>query len=219
MSDHGELDGLGDNDHTQYYAVAGGNPLTADFELGADARLLVDTDGDTILEVSGGGSAVNYLDLNASAATKDLNIAAKGTDSNITIAITAKGTRTVYAVRQICLGKGKTKAVHLHREIIGAPTGMFVDHINHNGLDNRKANLRLATRLQNARNRPKTNKATSSQYKGVSYRRANGKWSATIFTDGRNVHLGYFETEIEAAKTYDKAAIERYGRFAALNLK
>lgn len=132
---------------------------------------------------------------------------------------TAKGTRTVYAVRQICLGKGKTKAVHMHREIIGAPTGMFVDHINRNGLDNRKANLRLATRLQNARNRPKTNKATSSQYKGVSYRRANGKWSATIFADGRNVHLGYFETEIEAAKTYDEAAIERYGQFAALNLK
>jgi hypothetical protein len=125
----------------------------------------------------------------------------------------------VYAVRQVRVGKGKTKAVHLHREIIGAPAGMYVDHINHNGLDNRRANLRLATRFQNARNRPKTNKATSSKYKGVSYRAGNDKWSATIFADGKNVHLGHFETEIEAARVYDDAAREHYGSFAALNLR
>jgi hypothetical protein len=130
---------------------------------------------------------------------------------------TAKGTRTVYAVRQICLGKGKTKAVHMHREIIDAPAGMYVDHINQNGLDNRRANLRLATRFQNARNRPKTNRATSSKYKGVTYRPKQDKWTATIFANGRSVHLGHFKTEIEAARAYDNAAREHYGRFAALN--
>ena len=129
----------------------------------------------------------------------------------------AKGTRTVYAVRQICLGNRKTKPVHMHREIIEAPAGMYVDHINQNGLDNRKANLRLATRFQNARNRPKTSRATSSKYKGVTYRPAQDKWTATIFANGRNLHLGHFRTQIEAAKAYDRAAKEHYGPFAALN--
>lgn len=130
---------------------------------------------------------------------------------------TAKGTRTVYAVRQICMGKGKTRAVHMHREIIEAPAGMYVDHINQNGLDNRRANLRLADRCQNARNKPKTNRATSSKYKGVSHRPKQKKWTATIFVNGRNVHLGHFKTEIEAARAYDDSARKHYGRFAALN--
>ena len=130
-----------------------------------------------------------------------------------------EGTRTLYAVRQICLGKRKTKAIHMHREILNAPDGIYVDHINRNGLDNRKANLRLATRRQNARNTPKTNKTTSSKYKGVSLRTRQGKWSATIFADGRNTHLGHFESQIDAAKAYDKAAKKYYGQFAVLNFE
>jgi hypothetical protein len=129
----------------------------------------------------------------------------------------SKGTRTHYAVRQICLGGRKTKAVHMHREILNAPHGMYVDHINRNGLDNRKANLRLATRTQNARNRPKTNKKTYSEYKGVSFRSLHGKWCATIFSNGRNFHLGHFDNQIDAAKAYDKAAKKHHGDFAALN--
>jgi len=122
-----------------------------------------------------------------------------------------KGGRTYYASSQ-----KKGKAIKMHRLIAGAPKGLFVDHINHNGLDNRKRNLRLCTRLENIRNQlPR--RGGSSQYKGVCWRKREKKFVATICVDGKKLYLGYFDDEIEAAKAYDKKAKELFGQFAYLN--
>ena len=104
----------------------------------------------------------------------------------------------------------------MHRCIIKVPTGCVVDHINHNGLDNRRANLRPATRAQNNRY-SKKRKNTRSKYKGVSYYSREKQFVAKITTDGKTVKLGYFEDEVEAAKAYDKAARKYHKEFAYLN--
>jgi len=107
----------------------------------------------------------------------------------------------------------------MHRIIIEVPVGLFVDHINHNGLDNRKANLRLATPADNARyaRYPKIN--TSSRYRGVWYIKQRKKWRATIVVNRKRKQIGYFKHEIDAARAYDKAAKLYYGDFAILNLE
>jgi len=99
------------------------------------------------------------------------------------------------------------------------PEDMVADHINHNGLDNRKANLRLATPADNARNAryPKIN--TSSKYRGVWYNRQTQKWRATIRVNRKRKQIGYFHNEVEAAKAYDRAARKFYREFAVLNFE
>jgi hypothetical protein len=96
---------------------------------------------------------------------------------------------------------------------------MVIDHINHNGLDNRKANLRLATAADNARNAryPKAN--TSSRYRGVWYNKQTRKWRAQILVDGKRKQIGYFEREMDAARAYDVAAKKFHGHFAVLNFE
>jgi len=103
----------------------------------------------------------------------------------------------------------------MHRLITGAPKGFFVDHENHNGLDNRKQNLRLCTRAQNNRNQRPYGK--TSRYKGVSRYKRTNRYIAAICYQGKRFHLGYFKDEIDAAKAYDKKARELFGRFAYLN--
>jgi len=103
-------------------------------------------------------------------------------------------------------------------ELLDIPDWLFVDHINHNGLDNRKANLRLATRTENNRNRRKFNKpGRTSRFKGVSRRKGSKRWSANIWLDGRQKSLGHFDDEIEAACAYDTAACKFHKEFAVLN--
>jgi hypothetical protein len=109
------------------------------------------------------------------------------------------------------------KIAYMHRVIMNAPAGYFVDHRNHNGLDNRKSNLRLATPAENTHNKRKTKRATTSKYKGVSLRKNENKWVSHIDYQGRRIHLGFFKDEAEAAKTYDKAAKKFHGEFASLN--
>lgn len=104
----------------------------------------------------------------------------------------------------------------MHRQVVDVPDGMVVDHINRDSLDNRKANLRPATRAQNVWNSTKR-KGGTSRYKGVSFKKHNAKWIARIYTKGREIHLGCFENETDAAKAYDNAAKKYHGRFAALN--
>lgn len=91
----------------------------------------------------------------------------------------------------------------------------FVDHINGDKLDNRRANLRLCTNAENLRNGK--SRGGSSQYKGVCLHKQNKNWIATIMKDGKAKHIGCFDDELSAAKAYDKAAISMHGAFARLN--
>ena len=91
-----------------------------------------------------------------------------------------------------------------------------VDHINGDGLDNRRGNLRLATRSQNAIN-AKKRKNTTSRFKGVYFDSYTGKWRAAIHRDGKRIHLGRFAVEEDAAFAYNRAAVELFQDFALLN--
>ena len=121
-----------------------------------------------------------------------------------------------YAIRGQIIDHDCIKLVSLHRLIMDAPKGVLVDHRNGDSLDNRRANLRLATRAQNCCNVRKR-KNTSSRFKGVSFRKNRGKWAAYIGVAGKRISLGYFDSEIEAAKAYDEAAKKYRGEFARLN--
>jgi hypothetical protein len=105
----------------------------------------------------------------------------------------------------------------MHRQILDAAEGKFVDHINHNGLDNRRANLRIVTKEQNNWNKRKYFGNYSSRYKGVSRPKNCGKWRAKIFYKGKGIFMGYFDDEESAAKAYDAKARELFGEYAALN--
>jgi len=91
-----------------------------------------------------------------------------------------------------------------------------VDHVNGDGLDNTRANLRPATTSQNAANRQKRS-GRSSKYKGVVFRKDRKKWIARIQVDGRRINIGLFENEMVAAKAYDDKAIQHFGEYAVLN--
>jgi hypothetical protein len=92
----------------------------------------------------------------------------------------------------------------------------LVDHINGDGLDNRRCNLRPATLVENARNRRLPSNNTSG-FKGVNWHRGNGKWAASITADGRRHSLGYHDSPEDAGRAYDAAAIRLHGEFACLN--
>jgi len=108
------------------------------------------------------------------------------------------------------------KTMYLHRLILNAPNELEVDHINGNSLDNRTSNLRFATRSLNEANKGKPAHNTSG-YKGVSYYKATGKYSAYIEVNQKKKHLGYFKTAEEAAQAYNNAAKEQWGDFAKIN--
>lgn len=110
------------------------------------------------------------------------------------------------------------RRIFMHRQLMGLSRNdaRLVDHINRNGLDNRKCNLRLCTYQQNLRNVGPHCDAVS-QYKGVAWDKARNKWKAAICIDGKSIFLGRFDDETEAAKAYDIAAVEAFGSFAWLN--
>ena len=106
----------------------------------------------------------------------------------------------------------------MQRFILGLKKGdcKHVDHINHNTLDNRRSNIRIVTIMQNAMNRKKIKNKTSC-YKGVCWHKSTSKWHCQIHVNKKRIHLGYFENEIEAAKTYDIAANKHFREYAHLN--
>lgn len=120
--------------------------------------------------------------------------------------------------RVIRTEKGTTKTIYMHRQIMGFPKKMHVDHKNHNTLDNRRDNLRVCTNSQNHQNRL-SHKNSISKYKGVCWLKTQKKWVAGIELNGRKTHLGCFTDETEAAKAYDEAAKKLFGEFAHLNFK
>ena len=106
----------------------------------------------------------------------------------------------------------------MHRLITNAPKGLMVDHINHNGLDNRRKNLRLCTVSQNNRNRrPITRPNKGSKYKGVTFDKKRNLFKAEIQHNKKKYFLGRFKSQIKAAQAYDKKARELFGEFAYLN--
>jgi hypothetical protein len=125
-----------------------------------------------------------------------------------------------YAVRveelQVQGGRRRRRAVFMHRHLMQVDPGILVDHKNGDGLDNRRRNLRACTHAQNTQNARKF-KRGSSAYKGVSWHTPAGKWQAQIQVDKKKMCLGYFDNEVLAAKTYDRAASKHFGEFAALN--
>ena len=103
----------------------------------------------------------------------------------------------------------------MHRYIMNAPDYLEVDHKEHDKLDNRKCNLRLASRSQNSANKPP--REGSSKYKGVCWDKRYQKWVSYIKFNYNKYFLGYFNTEEIAAQTTDKKALECWGEFAYLN--
>lgn len=126
-----------------------------------------------------------------------------------------KGKNVLYAERSARRADGRYSRMLMHRELLRPPDGYVIDHINGSGLDNRRANLRLATVAQNAWNSGKRN--PRSGYKGVWLAKDKGLWRAAIVCHGKREHLGYFRDKREAAKAYDRAAREYHGAFAVLN--
>ncbi len=128
---------------------------------------------------------------------------------------------TFYAVRNTGQRIGEKRVVlKMHRAVLEVPDGMFVDHINHNGLDNRRANLRPATQAQNARNRRKVHRDNyHSKYKGLTWYKSQNRWAVRIMVDNKSKFIGYFDNELDAAKAYDTAAKKYHGQFASLNFQ
>ncbi len=120
----------------------------------------------------------------------------------------------VYAQRR-CRGK----TIRMHQFIMNPPKGMVVDHIDGNGLNNRRCNLRICTRLQNGWNRTRRKPPdASSQYVGVyRYKGYSGKWYVKVQGDGNATNLGPFDSEIEAARARDYRAVELHGPYAHVN--
>lgn len=117
--------------------------------------------------------------------------------------------KCVYAVRD-------GNRVYMHREIMKPNPAQEVDHINGNGLDNTRDNLRLCVHRQNLCNQRKQS-GRSSRFKGVCWFKSKRKWTAGIKVNQKRINLGLFKDETEAAMAYDRAAIEHFGEFARTN--
>ena len=134
----------------------------------------------------------------------------------------SKHGRTGYAYRIKIVSKNKSSKkprkrinIKMHQDILCTKSG--IDHIDHNGLNNCKNNLRICTQQQNCFNAQKTNKPTSSKFKGVTFDKQTNKWIAQITHNGNYIKLGRHVNEIIAAETYDKAAKKLFGEFAYTN--
>lgn len=116
-----------------------------------------------------------------------------------------------YAARR---DRGKT--IYLHRAILPAPKGMVVDHLNHNRLDDTRANLEVCTQGENLRNTQKR-RGTASRFRGLYFCKRTGTWCPRIRFEGKYIYLGSFAEEIAAARAYDYKAVELLGEKAPVN--
>ena len=119
--------------------------------------------------------------------------------------------RAVYAQRRQVVN-GIKRPVLMHRVIAGETQGLEVDHIDGDGLNNTRANLRLVSRAQNAHNRkPQANTLTG--LKGVAFDGRKGRWVARIMRDGKRFYLGYFDSADKAGAAYAEASARIHGEF------
>ena len=124
---------------------------------------------------------------------------------------TRKSDHRLYAYRS-----KERKSIGMHRDVMNAAKGFVVDHIDGDGLNNRKSNLRLCTWTENSLNkRPRSN--GRSRYKGLAWQKRTGKWEVRITKCGKRRYLGTFDDEMEAAIAYDRKAEVLFGEFAYLN--
>jgi hypothetical protein len=116
--------------------------------------------------------------------------------------------RSAYVVR-----RHNGKLQKLHRFLLDPAPGVQVDHIDGNGLNNQRSNLRLCSGSQNQGNisKKRTNK---SGYKGAHFHKGNGRWKAQISVQNKNIHLGYFDTPEAAHEAYQRAAVQYFGDYA-----
>jgi len=121
----------------------------------------------------------------------------------------------IYARLMVPVGPSGTRT-RMHRMIMEPPPGLVVDHANGDGLDNRRANLRICTISQNAANAPRRRNARCP-FKGVQLTES-GRWQARIEIGGRARSLGTYSSPEQAARAYDAAAVAHYGEFARPNL-
>lgn len=122
----------------------------------------------------------------------------------------------LYAVTGDCVKEKGQKVVLMHRLIMNCPENMNVDHIDGDGLNNQKSNLRICNTSQNTANQKKR-KNTTSLFKGVCWHKRDNVWRAKLVKNNLKVLDKGFRDEVEAAKAYDNAALEHFGEFAVLN--
>jgi hypothetical protein len=127
------------------------------------------------------------------------------------------GNGLAYACGKVWIpAEHKSKNVKMHRVILGiTDPAIIVDHINRDGLDNRRVNLRVCSRTQNQANRVVS--WGTSRYKGVAFDKKNENWEAYIGHQGKKIHLGKFDNEIDAARRYNEEALKLFGEFSMVN--
>lgn len=125
--------------------------------------------------------------------------------------------RKTYYARRSVMKNGVIKTIYMHHIILPPKDGYEIDHKNGNGLDNRRKNLRFVTRSQNHANIGKT-LGRSSKFKGVYKDKRINKWVSRIKVNQKNIYLGSFKNEKDAARVYNKYAVKFFGDFSKLNV-
>lgn len=123
-----------------------------------------------------------------------------------------KDSNTFYAATKIKKPDGNYTTLRMHKLLTNFNK---TDHINHNGLDNRRSNLRDGSVFNNRNKLPQL--GYSSKFKGVLWKKDSSKYRSVIRVNNKQIHLGLFDCEVAAARAYDRAAIEHFGEFACLN--
>lgn len=124
----------------------------------------------------------------------------------------------IYAARNdYSEDKKSPKTLLLHRVLMGAEEGQYVDHISRDTLDNRRCNLRIVTNAQNMWNQRMRSNNTSG-YKGVSWHPVNKSWTARLDHNGEKIQRAGFKSRHDAARFYNDAALKYHGEFARLNI-
>jgi hypothetical protein len=127
------------------------------------------------------------------------------------------GSSVSYATRFTKKDNGNHTRVYMHRQIMDTPKGTLTDHINHDGLDNRRANLRFCNHTQN-QNNARPQKGRSSKWRGVTYYKKNRKFLSSLIYNKKRYYLGMNRSEGTMAMIWNAKAMELFGEFAYQNI-